>query len=279
MSNRYVYVILLSWFVLSAGLLSTYGQTRQKKHNAEVGVALYSFHRFSWEDALDKGKDAGVEFVEGFSFHQLGGGFGTKTFSQLDRKELNVFKKTLKDRDLIMVSMYGDGKNLKEWEALFAQAKRMNLEFIVGEPAPELWDGLNELAGKYGLRLAIHQHAEGLSRFWHPDSVSAAIDGRENFAVCGDIGHWVRSGLDPVECLNILSDRLISIHVKDLDSAGNLDANDVRVGDGVIDYQQIIRELQRQGFAGYIFVECEHAWEDNLAPVSHAVKFLKTAFE
>ena len=33
---------------------------------------------------------------------------------------------------------------------------------------------------------------------------------------CADIGHWVRSGLQPVECVKILKGRIMSSHMKDL---------------------------------------------------------------
>ena len=244
--------------------------------NADVGVALYSFNRFGLHDALRKANAAGVEYVEGFSFHSLGGAFGSKTIAQLDDREIVLFRNLLAENSLRMVSMYGDGQTVAEWEQLFANASRLGMAFIVGEPAPTLWDELNEVAGQYGMKLAIHQHAEGLSRFWHPDSVLAALEGRENFAACGDVGHWVRSGLDPVECLNTLRGRLVSVHLKDLDTFGNLDAADVRLGDGVIDYEAVVRALRLQGFDGYAFVECEHDWEDNLGDVSDAVVRLRT---
>src|SRR5690606_2197179 len=100
---------------------------------------------------------------------------------------------------LEMRSMYAGGKTVEEWENQFKKGKELGLSFLVGEPEPELWDAINEMAGKHEMKLAIHEHARGRSIFWHPDSVLAAIEGHENFGACGDLGHWVRSGLDPVE--------------------------------------------------------------------------------
>src|SRR5690606_24601296 len=138
-------------------------------------------------------------------------------------------------------------------------------------------DLLNDLAGKYGIRMAIHQHAEGLSRYWHPDSVLAVVKGRKHLGACGDLGHWVRSGLDPVACLKALEGKLISVHAKDLDEFGNKDAHDVRMGAGVIRYDQVFEELKRQRFNGPIFVECEHDWENNLASVKAGIDLLSTS--
>lgn len=175
---------------------------------------------------------------------------------------------------LDMPSMYACGETAEDWEKQFKMGKALGLSFLVGEPELHLWDGIHDMTTKYNIKLAIHQHAEGKSIFWHPDSVLAALEGHPNFGACGDLGHWVRSGLDPVECLKILEGHLISIHAKDLDEFGNQDANDVKVGSGVIDYTAVMAELKRQKFDGPIFVECEHDWEDNLADVKFAVEYI-----
>ena len=93
--------------------------------------------------------------------------------------------------------------------------------------------------------------------------------------MCGDLGHWARSGLDPVECLKQLEGHLISLHGKDLDESGNIDAQDVKVGSGVIDYSAVMKELKRQNFTGPIFIECEHDWENNFDDVKYAVDYLR----
>lgn len=245
-----------------------------KKPTSDVGVALYSFNRFSLEEGLQKVKQSGARYVEGFSFHQVGGNFGDKSLADLNESELANVRSLVQENELRMVSMYADGKNIAEWQVLFEKGKQLGLEFLVGEPEATLWDELDKLAADYGMKLAIHQHARGKSLYWHPDSALAALEGHPHFAVCGDLGHWVRSGLDPVECLKQLEGHLISIHAKDLDSFGNLEAADVKVGSGVIDYKAVFAELQRQKFNGFIFVECEHDWDNNFNDVKAAVDFL-----
>ncbi|WP_188508340.1 sugar phosphate isomerase/epimerase family protein [Parapedobacter pyrenivorans] len=246
----------------------------EQNEGSKVGVALYSFNRFSLEEGLQKAKQSGVDYVEGFSFQQLGGKFGERPLSALSESELADVRSLVQENGLRMVSMYADGKTSAEWQVLFEKGKQLGLKFLVGEPEPHLWDELDRLAGDYGLKLAIHQHAKEQSRFWHPDSVLAALEGHPNFAVCGDLGHWVRSGLDPVACLKQLEGRLASIHAKDLDAFGNPDAADVKVGSGIIDYKAVFAELRRQGFEGFIFVECEHDWDNNLDDVKAAVDLL-----
>lgn len=59
------------------------------------------------------------------------------------------------------------------------------------------------------------------------------LDGRSDLmGVCADIGHWVRSGLNPVDCLRQLEGRVISLHIKDLNKFGVRDAHDLPWGTG-----------------------------------------------
>jgi sugar phosphate isomerase/epimerase len=49
---------------------------------------------------------------------------------------------------------------------------------------------------------------------------------------CADVGHWMRSGLDPLECIKKLDGHIICLHFKDLNKMGP-DAHDVPWGTGV----------------------------------------------
>ncbi len=133
---------------------------------------------------------------------------------------------------------------------------------------------IDSLAGLYKMKIAIHEHAKGISAYWHPDSVLAAIKGHANIGACADLGHWARSGLNPVECLKLLDGHIIGLHLKDVAEMNNAKAQDVDPGTGVIDFTGVIKELKRQNFKGYIQVECEHNMENNLADVKDAIRYI-----
>ncbi len=241
----------------------------------ETGVALYSFNKSPFPESLEKSRTAGAEYVEGYTFHKLGPAFENKTFLDLDDTELNDVRRLIAENKLEMPSLYLSAKSREEYGRYFDIGRKLGIDFFVSEPAWEDLDMVDSLAGIFGIKVAIHEHARGKSLYWHPDSVLTAIKDHPNFMACGDLGHWVRSGLDPVECLSMLEGHLLSIHAKDLDESGNLDATDVKVGTGVIDYEAVLEELKRQKFDGYIYVECEHDFENNLADVKSAVEYFK----
>lgn len=250
-----------------------------KQAKMEVGVALYSFHPFTFSEGLKKSGDAGAKIVEGFFFHKLGGDYGNRVMADLSEDEIRRLKKVIANSGVEVRSLYAGGKSIEDWDRLFYICRELGGDFLVGEPEPKIWDELNELAGKYKMKVAIHEHAKGRSRFWHPDSVLVALNGRTNFGVCADLGHWARSGLNPVECLQKLAGHIISIHAKDVDESGNTDANDVRLGDGVIPYGDVVEELKRQQFTGPVYIECEHDPENNLEDVKYSIEYIRQLIE
>jgi len=251
---------------------------KAQEQNAEwnMGVALYSFNRFSFADALDKADSAGVNYVEGFSFHKMGKEFNEKTMAEMTEEEISKMIEMLSKKNIQMQSMYVSGaKNEADWKYYFEMAKAMHMQHLVAEPEKDSWDMLDSLAGIYKIKLAIHEHAKGKSLYWHPDSVIAAMKDHPNFGVCADLGHWERSGLDPAECLKKLEGNILGVHLKDIHQSDNTEANDVIIGKGVINFPPIIDELKRQQFKGVIHVECEHKMENNLAEVIEGKKYFE----
>ena len=264
--NNLWYLCLLAVFLMGCAESSKKAEDQNAEWN--MGVALYSFNRFSFADALNKADSAGVNYVEGFSFHNLGKEFNDKTMAAMKSEDISKMKEMLRAKKLEMQSMYvGDAKTEDDWKYYFELAKEMKMQHLVCEPQKESWDMLDSLAGIYKIKIAIHEHAKGKSLYWHPDSVIAALKDHPNFGVCADLGHWERSGLDPAECLKKLEGNILGVHLKDIHQSDNPEANDVIIGEGVINFPTIIDELKRQRFKGVIHVECEHKMENNLAEV------------
>lgn len=266
LKNSLWYICLLAGSFIGC----TDNSKKVQEENAEwnMGVALYSFNRFSFADALDKADSAGVNYVEGFSFHKMGKEFNDKTMAEMTEEDISKMMEMLRNKNIQMQSMYVSGaKNEADWKYYFEMAKAMNMQHLVSEPEKDSWDMLDSLAGIYNIKVAIHEHAKGKSQYWHPDSVIAAMKDHPNFGVCADLGHWERSGLDPADCLKKLEGNILGVHLKDIHQSDNPEANDVIIGKGVIKFPPIIDELKRQQFKGVIHVECEHKMENNLAEV------------
>lgn len=240
--------------------------------NIRLGVALYSFHKQPFEQALKRAGETGLKYVEGFSFSNMGPGFGNKQMLDATDGEIATIRKMLEQNGVTMTSMYvTNGKDVRDWQRIFDQGKKFGVKYFVCEPEKKHLNSIDSLAGIYRIKIAIHQHAKGESTYWHPDSVLAAVKGHPHIGACADIGHWVRSGLDPVACVKSLAGHIIGLHIKDV----NRSKEDVDPGTGAVPFESLFRELKRQKFDGYAQIECEHNMDDNLKDVRFAVDFYR----
>ena len=240
----------------------------------KIGVQLWTFHVAGpFVKALDKVDSAGLKYVEAFPGQPLGGDMKDSFGIRMSAASKAELKQLLQSKGIQIVAMgVITPRTLAEWKQYFDLAKEFGLSYITAEPLKDQWDGIDSLAGIYGINVAIHDHPRP-NPYWHPDSVLAAIKGHTHIGSCADIGHWVRNGLDPVECLRKLEGHIYGVHLKDVDSAGNTKANDRVVGTGVIKFTPIFQELKRQHFKGMFSIEREDNWYNNVPDVINSVKF------
>jgi sugar phosphate isomerase/epimerase len=163
---------------------------------------------------------------------------------------------------------------------IFEGAKRFGITVLVAEPETHgkmeelgpVMDVVEKFAKEFNIKVAIHNHPQP-SFYWNPETVLAAVKGRSSLlGACADVGHWVRSGLDPVESIKKLEGRVITLHFKDLNEKAK-NAHDVPWGSGVGNTKGLLTELKRQNFKGAICVEYEHNWENSLPEIAESVKW------
>jgi sugar phosphate isomerase/epimerase len=241
--------------------------------NWRLGVQLWTFMKFDFVTALSKVDSSGVKYVEAFSHQALGGGMKGYFGPDMTPDEKARVKQLLQSKGITIVAMgVIVPKDLAEWKKYFEFGKEFGLSYFTAEPIKTQWDGIDSLAGIYGINVAIHDHPRP-NAYWHPDSVLAAVKGHSHIGSCADIGHWARNGLDPVVCLKELQGHIFGVHLKDIDTLGNTKANDMVVGTGAINYPPVFQELKRQHFAGMFSIEHESNWDNSVPDVIQTVKF------
>lgn len=239
----------------------------------KIGVQMYTFRLFTFTQALDKVDSAGVKYIEAYWGQPLGGTMKDSFGIRMSDDSKSQLKQLLKAKGISMVAMGVIVPGTKEeWQKAFDLAKEFGLSYITAEPHKDQWDMVDSLAGVYGIKVAIHDHPRP-NPYWHPDSVLAAIKGHSNIGACADLGHWARSGLNPVECLKILDGHIYGVHIKDIKTFDNTHAEDTVVGKGIIDFPPIFAELKRQNFRGMFSIEHESNWLHSLPDVIETVKF------
>ncbi|HZZ73927.1 MAG TPA: TIM barrel protein [Pirellulales bacterium] len=247
----------------------------------KLAVHAYTFQKFSIFDAIDKTAALHVKYMS------ISGGLtldGKKrlTTTDLSEQQWNEIKKKVDEAGLKLVNFgvvqlpNDEAKSRK----VFEFAKRAGVDVLVAEPPEEALDLVEKLCKEYNIKVAIHDHPKP-SHYWNPDTVLAAVKGRTHLmGACADTGHWMRSGLDPVECLKKLEGRVIALHFKDLNAIGDPKAHDMPWGTGVGKAREMLEELKRQKFHGAICVEYEYHWDNSSPEIAECVKwFNKTAAE
>jgi sugar phosphate isomerase/epimerase len=242
----------------------------------KLGSQAYTFKAYTFFEAIDKIDSCGLQYVEGFPGQTIGGGIEGKMDFNMEEATRNRILQKLNEKG---VKMHGFGvvqaKSEKEWRKLFEFAQAMGVETITSEPDEKDIPLLSSLSDEFKINVAIHNHPNP-SHYWNPDVVLNAIKGQsKRIGACADIGHWVRSGLDPVESLKKLEGHILHLHMKDLNEKGKKEAHDVHWGEGVSNVAGVIEELKRQNFSGMISAEYEYNWNNNASDVAASVSYFR----
>lgn len=138
--------------------------------------------------------------------------------------------------------------------------KSLGVTYVVSEPPMNSIDMLDPLFAEYGMQLALHNHQRGKSDYWHPDIVLDHSKKRgSHIGSCCDVGQWSRSDLKPVECLKkIGKERMISFHLKDVLTMGDLDCRNTVIGEGAADCANCLKEIHSQGYKALVTIDFEH---------------------
>jgi sugar phosphate isomerase/epimerase len=254
---------------------ATSAQSVNPSKDWKFGIALWTFHTVSFSQALDKVDSAGVQYIEPNNFTKTLPELNDSSLMQLSPAGIQKLKSLIEQRGLKCKSLYvAGGNDVNSWKKSFEAAKQLGVEFITTEPPLNMWDSIDSLAGLYKIKVAIHEHWKGFSHYWNPDTTLMALKGHPNFGVCADLGHWPKSGINPLEAIKKLSGHIIALHLKDIAAYNNPKLLDVPVGTGVVDFPAIFKELKKQGFKGYIYIERDATDQpSNLPSVIQEVKY------
>jgi sugar phosphate isomerase/epimerase len=255
---------------------------KPEKSGWKLAIQSYTFHKFSLKESIEKASQLGIKNVEAFYNQPLGDGLeGTLlTMDEATQKQLLAYAKSQNVK--IIATGVVSNKKRDDWEKIFKLASSMGIEIITCEPKYEDLKYVDELANKYKIDVAIHNHPKP-SDYWNPDLFLENVKGlSERIGGCADIGHWKRMGVDPVEGLKKYGNRLKVVHLKDIEAKqeGKGYQDDVVLGKGIIKIDTIFKELKNQKFKGLFAIEFEGDQQSLMADVQEYVQFFnKSVFD
>ena len=245
-----------------------------------VGFSTYTFRGLTLFESLDRIAQTGLRYAEVWSGYPYSPEHrGVRPNPGLSPALRQALKDKAADCGVNLMGCYASLGNPDEAKACFDFAADMGYEIIVSEPPQRMFDTIEELTEEYHIDLGLHNHPEP-SRYWHPETGLKAFEGRsERMGFCCDTGHWVRSGLEPVEMLERIGARAKTFHLKDLDDFGVRAARDVIWGQGEGRIAEILIEVKRQGLKPYFGIEWERTADSEPAIHAQSVAFLEQVAE
>jgi len=246
-----------------------------------IGCQAYTFNRFTVFEAIEKTAQAGGKVIEFYPGQTLS---KEEPAVKWDHNASPETLQKVKDKlaackvKAVNYGVVNIPKDEAEARKIFEFAKTLSLYGITTESV-EAIDTIEKLVKEYDIQVGFHNHPKRANdpnyHMWDPKYVLSVVKDRDaRIGSCADTGHWVRSGLNPLECLRILKGRIISSHLKDLNEMGP-GAHDVPYGAGVSDVPALLTELKAQRFAGNISIEYEYHWENSTPEVGQCVGFVR----
>jgi sugar phosphate isomerase/epimerase len=246
-----------------------------------IGCQAWTFNHYTVFEAIEKTAQAGGKVIEFFPGQPLSQDEHNVRFDHNASPETIQKVKDKLAACHIRAVNYGVVEIPKDEAGarkIFEFAKTLGLYGITTESVGSI-DTIEKLVKEYDIHVGFHDHPRQPDnpgyRMWDPKYVLSVVKGRDpRIGSCADTGHWMRSGLNPLECLRILKGRIISTHLKDLNEMGP-GAYDVPYGTGVADIPALLNELKAQHFAGNVSIEYEHDWETSVPEVAQCIGFVR----
>jgi len=245
-----------------------------------VGVQAWTFNRFTAFEAVQKAAAAGAQTIEFFPGQRLSADTGDArvgpgmTDEQIQRLRAHLDKHGVR---AVAFGVTGVDRNEAGARGLFEWARKMGIGIINTESTDAI-DTIERMVKQYDIKVGFHNHPRNNDpnyKVWDPKYILELVGKRDRrIGACADTGHWVRSGIKPIDAIRLLRGRIVSSHLKDLNVFAP-NGHDVPYGTGVSDIPAILAEYRRQGFAGSISVEYEHNWESSLPEVAQCIGFVK----
>lgn len=224
----------------------------------KLGIASYTFRKFSLDQAIEWTKLAGCKYINLKDVHLP----LTSTPEELQAARQKIEAAGLKLMGGGVIYMKNDEGQIHH---IFEYAKGAGMPVIVCSPVPEALDTVEKKAKEFNIMIAIHNHGPTDKTYPSPLDVLAMVKDRDPLmGICMDIGHTVRIGVDPVECVERCGDRLHDLHLKDETKAAP-EGKPTELGHGVIDIVGVLKALSARKFPYHIGLEYE-AHQDNPMP-------------
>ncbi|MBM3880956.1 MAG: TIM barrel protein [Verrucomicrobia bacterium] len=249
----------------------------QERLGWRLGLEAYTLHKLTFFEAIEKTAQLGLSYIGGLSFQKVSADLPKNFAPVLSDDELRTIRLKLDAAGLRLLTFYiqeipGDEAECRK---VFEFGRKLGIETFMTEPKLEALDTIERLANAYGINVALHNHDPKASpHYWSPAAILKVCAGRSpRLGAAADLGYWMRAGIDPVEGIRALKERLITLQMHDLHERSP-SGHDVPWGTGQGRSAGIFQELQRLRLKPtMIGLEHSRDFDDNLAACAQSAAF------
>lgn len=243
------------------------GMTARGSVPFDFGIASYTFRSFSLDQAIEMTKRLDIK--------------------RMTLKDMHLpMKSTDEEMKAVLSKMKNAGVELSscgvvymktedEVHEAFAYAKMAGIKMMVVAPDAPLLGLAESKVKETDIALAIHNHGPTDQRYPSPESAYKLIEKMDKrMGLCIDVGHTQRLGLDPADEVARFFDRLLDVHIKDVNFA-DAKGSTVEIGRGVIKMTKLLKILVKLKYSHTIHFEHEKDEKDPLPGVAESVGFVR----
>jgi L-ribulose-5-phosphate 3-epimerase len=269
--NRRTFLVQAGTAAAAAGFSSRLAAVGEEAHAGHphaaklgwrISVQQWTYRRVPLFDALAMAAEVGLGCFEPRSILALDANRpGVKADENMPVDARKELKSRADDLGIAFPSVFADFNGKPDQaRKLLEFWKSLGVTYVVSEPPMNSLEILEPLFAEYGMQLALHNHQRSKSDYWHPDIVLDHAKKRgKQIGACCDVGQWTRSDLKPVECLRKIGlGRMISFHLKDVLTMGDLDCRNTVIGEGAADCANCLAELHALGYRALVTIDFEH---------------------
>jgi sugar phosphate isomerase/epimerase len=265
------------WLLCSSGALALSiangpakaQEYRIQQSDIKLGVASYSFRKFSREQAIQMTKELGTPYLNVKDFHL-----------KLDSTpaEIAAARKEFADAGIITVgcgNVSFEKDDAADIRHKFQYAKLAGFPLIVCAPTHTTLPKLEKYVREFDIKIAVHNHGPEDKNFPTPQSVLAVVKNMDpRCGLCIDVGHTARTGVDVVQSVPEAGPRLLDMHIKDLRNPMEK-SSQVPVGEGKLPIRGIFKQLVKIKYDGCVNLEYEIEENDPLPGMKKSFAYMR----
>jgi len=244
----------------------------------KLGIATYTFRNFDRAQTIEYLKQIQTPWIS-----------VKDTDKQLSHKatpeQLAAARKEFDGAGLKVMSVGNvdmtKAKTIDDLRVIFEWAKAFGTPMMVCAPTHDNIRMVETLVKEYNIKIAIHNHGPEDHHFPTPESVLEVVRNLDpRCGLCLDVGHSARTGVDLVKAIGGAGSRLLDMHVKDLaffQDRGDKQAKEsqVDVGDGIMPFPQIFKQLKKMNYQGCVNLEYEIHGDNPMPGVQRSMSYMR----